>query len=54
MIKRLKVFVFNFNEYIPINDIYTYENKKYTNKQFIHFLKKSRIWYNSYFKEVMF
>lgn len=49
---RVKVFVFGFNEYVPLNDIYTYENKKYTNRQFINFLRKNKIWFNTYFKEV--
>ena len=52
MIKRIKVFVFGYKEYIPIEDIYIYENKKYTNKSFIHFLKSSGIWFNTYFKEI--
>lgn len=53
MIERIKVFCFNYEEYEPINNIYTYKNKKYTNRQFINFLKKSGIWFNSYFKEVL-
>ena len=53
MTNRIKVFVFNFEEYEPINNLYTYNNKKYTNIQFINFLKKSKIWFNSYFKEVL-
>jgi len=52
MIKKIKVFCFNYEEFNPVKNLYTYKNKQYTNKEFIHFLKKSLIWFNNYYKEI--
>jgi len=51
MIETIKVFCFKYEEFKPVNGLYTYQNKQYTNKEFIHFLKKSLIWFNNYYKE---
>jgi len=53
MIKRIKIFVFNNKEYKPINKLYTYKNIKYTNIKLINHLRKKRIWFNTYLKEVL-
>ena len=54
MINRIKIFCFNYEEYKPTDEgFYIYKNKKYTNKEFMFMLKKNRIWFNSYFKEVL-
>ena len=51
--KRIKVFVLNSDEYIPDSKgLYYYANKKHTNKEFIHLLKKNMIWFKTYIKEV--
>jgi len=52
MIETIKVFCFKYEEFKPVNGLYTYKNKQYTNKEFIHFLKKSLIWFNNYYKEI--
>ncbi len=50
---RIKIFCFNGEEYQPKNKKYMYQNKKYSNKEFIFMLKENMIWFNSYFKEVL-
>lgn len=50
---RIKVFTFNFKEFEPDKKgLYSYLDYKFTNRQFINFLKSRLIWFNTFYKEV--